>query len=63
MTATEIEVMYFETKGRGHKPRLRQLPKAEEGKETILPFQSLGGTDLPPSFSKLRENACLMPDP
>lgn len=47
MTATEIEVMYFETKGRCHKPRLKQLPKAEEGKETILAFQSLGGTDLP----------------
>lgn len=25
---------------------LRQLPKAEEGKETILPFQRLGGTSL-----------------
>lgn len=25
---------------------LRQLPKAEEGQETLLPFQTLGGTSL-----------------
>lgn len=34
------------TEGGATSQGLRQLPKAEEGKETLLPFQTLGGTSL-----------------
>lgn len=44
MPGAEPEGVYFENRGRGTSQGLRQQRRAEEVKETILPFQSVGGT-------------------